>query len=222
MANPEVELFRSTGWTNTLWLDAEPLLDESVSNAAASVELLGIGFDYPKTGAVKRFRSRTDDIEGVSTGKTNFELIVVRGEYEDWPQQQLINRWASVITHEVAHGVRYEHYALSDTKMEHMATEGLAYVTEYLAGMYTTPGMRHRRLAKSELRYNPALGAKFREVVERPNDGRLQKRWATEKTAHAYLSDMELHAIQRVYQQWRQGHNLSDLFLAPAKEVLDI
>jgi hypothetical protein len=222
VANPEMELYRSSGWTESLWQAANPMLAEAAWLAEKGIEALGVEYRSPKQGAVRRFKSQElTRYAGQSFGKVKFDLNVVLKSNDDWPVSQLIGSWSSTTIHEVIHCARSEHFRLSDVH-ERMASEALAYVGEHLYSTEYSNGMVAATLSKQDLRYNPVLGAKFRQVVAMPSNSEAHKQWYAQATAHHYLSDAELHGIQRVHGQIENGFEFYDLMSASAAEVLDI
>jgi hypothetical protein len=222
VANPEIELYRGGGWTESLWREASPILAEAARLADNGIEALGVVYSSPKHGTVRRFKSQgLTQYAGQSYGKVNFDLNVVLQSHDDWPVSQLSGSWSSTTLHEAIHNTRCEHHHI-DEMYERMASEALAYLGEYLFATECSDGMIAPTLSKQDLRYNPVLGAKFRQIVATPPDHETHKKWYEEITVHDYLSDAELHGIQRVYGQIQAGFEFNDLMRLPAQEALDL
>ncbi len=224
MSNPSIELARSTGWTNSLWQEAMPILDEAAGLATEGVEYLDLSYGLPKVGKVLRFRQAgLTPYEGLAYDETRFDIRVVLEAHKVWHGAQLLSQWSSVIVHEAIHCVRFENgYNLNHSPHEPMANEALAYVGEYIyADEYCTHGVRSL-LSADDLRPNRKLEARFREVARLPPESVAARSWSYERSVHSSLSDSNLYGAQRLYAQLQAGHELLDLMPRPAEEVLGL
>jgi hypothetical protein len=224
VANPSIEIVRGGGWTESLWREAQPTVEEAADYTTDGLSDLGVEYSIPKKGKIVRARqSFPNGFEGLAFDERSFRIHTVLPVHEPWREDRLIAQWSLVAFHEAMHCIRSERgFDVNDSQVEVMANEGLAYVGEHL---------HHRRhfvkelpsfLKVADLRLNPVLDVKYGHELAKGSDTIAAKKWSDEQSAHDTLRDAELYGAQRVYRQLRRGYALNDLVQMPPEEVLGL
>jgi hypothetical protein len=224
MANPPILVRRGTGWPNTLWAQQEQAVEQAVRHANRGLECLGINYNRPKHGSIRRYApgARGDDVVGMAFDAVNFGL------YEELSLSALPRKarhaatWSTTIVHEVVHCARFERVARDDC-VELAATEGLAHVAEYEYTKKFFGKLLVTKLFDFDLEhpnYKLQKGLETIAAASQPTDQHYE--WYSGKTAHGHMRDGDIYGSQCIWQRLQEGFTLPHLMRRPAEELLGL
>lgn len=204
-----------------MWREVQPELEAVAEEATDALEILGITYDLQKTGTVQRLIDNSEpNIAGHAWGTKKFRIYTdASWAVELTPKTEF--DLTSTVVHEVIHNARAERYTYKGD-LEMIASEGLAYVGEYLFSRQR--GKRYSRpaLTRRELAYDQRIEQKFIKMASASKRSPEYRQWAGEYAKGKPHSERDLFAIQRVYSQVRSKYALEDLIEMPARRVLDL
>jgi hypothetical protein len=220
MPNPEIKVVRSIGWDTASWQLELPHIQRAALTAQRGIDFLGITYEAPKFGRIRRSSSeKILQFAGLAYNANNFSLHMSR--YGKEMRNQRVASLSSAAVHEVIHCARMEEYPISSAA-ERAATEGLAYFGENLfVNKFFSAQLEGYHFYKYP-EEDREIDKKIRSQVDDPNitvDDRLQ--WF-EKLSSMGIPEGALYGVQRVQRQLDSGYTIADLIRQPSRDVLGL
>lgn len=220
--SPAVTLLRGRGWENTEWEVRTQAAGRAAQKAASALEQMGIRFEEPKQGKLRRVSPRKEiDIEGYAWSARNFEVLT---RFQRGAKLGLVRRafeWSEVVVHETIHSARMERFKLGSWA-ELAVSEGLAYLgaEEYRRKVCATQVVP--RFFDIDLTPSRELEAEFAANYAKPFKDARNNSWFNASTQDFCPPAGDLFGMQRINQHLLRGHTISDLMYQPAEELLGL
>jgi hypothetical protein len=221
-SNPEITLERGRGWENTEWDLRAQAARRAAQKAALGLREMGIRFEEPKQGKLRRVSSRKDiDIDGYAWSANDFEVLT---QFQRAAKLRLVWRafeWSEVVVHEAIHCARKERFETASWS-ELAASEGLAYLgaDEYRRRMCAT--QLTPRFYDFDLTPSRELEERFMANYSKPYRNVRTNSWFNVNTNDFCPPAGDLFGMQRINQHLLRGHTISDLLYQPAEELLGL
>lgn len=200
------------------------MLSLAAKKATNGLDDLGIPFEEPKIGRVRRFKN-LEDMQGIGGTAMNARDFSLHTHVEPCHKPRKVRNAAQlsgVIVHEVVHCARMEHVGRLDF-VELVATEGLAYIAQHL---YEQKFCGKQVLSKfwheEDLNIDQQLDTTFREFVSEDRFSEEDKEEWSFSRGYSSIPHGALYGAQRVWKRLSAGAELAELVSLPAEVILDL
>ena len=229
MANPEVEIiWGGRSWSRNHRKVVRPIISAAADLACSAVEALGVEYKDPKRLSIWKCLRNWPDA-GANYSSVDMDIYVRGDHIRHRKVARKIVSHCLTATHEITHAVRREKQPDQDDLIEHIASEGLAYVSEDLVSellltkeeifyfgdcINIKQSISYDRL-KSRLRPTELAEARGDTTIDDGLDGWMQFESDS-------LPPGIIIGITEVYRRLVEGNKFSNIIEWPADQILDL